>query len=371
MGEATADTYAIIGGGMLRRIELALRVARDDARDLPRRLLILFAVSYAPVLAMGLVHRVQTSTMPIVLDEASTHVRSLVVLPLLLVAEMLMNRRSEEAGSYLLHSGLVAPQRLDVLRDAIARTVRMRDSMLDEGALLLVALVSVVTLPPMTRDLHPDAQWSLVPGVFLARFLLLRLLWRWLLWGLYLARIVRLPLECRVTHPDRVAGLAPLAGPSFGFALSILAIGGTISASWGDRMRFEGLDPKSVLAPLVAYAAIAVSVACAPLASLTPLLFRLRWKGVHEMGAFASRYSDAFEHRWLHARGVDALGAPDISGMNDLGGAFERAEQIKLIVLPHPLLRMLVACVAVPFLPLAVAALGPKAVILSLAHALL
>ena len=91
-----------------------------------------------------------------VFDEASTHVRALIVLPLLLLAETLMDRRSEEAGHYLLHSGLVAPQRLDGLRDAIARTARMRDSILDEGALLLVAVVTIVTLPPSTSALDVE-----------------------------------------------------------------------------------------------------------------------------------------------------------------------------------------------------------------------
>lgn len=368
---ATESIYVIVGGGARRFFERWARGPREERRAASRRIAIAVALTYAPILLTALTHRSATGHWPVMAEEIATHVRVLVVIPALLFAETLIDARARDAGGYLVQARLVLPDRAEALRAVVANTARLRDSVLVEAALVLAAGALTVAAPANTHDPGVAAGWSLAPAAFAARFLLLRLLWRWLTWGVYVQRLVRLPIACHVSHPDRVAGLSPLAGPSVGFCVVIFAVGSNVAAVWADAMRLDGVHANSLLPAWLAFGAAAFLVTTAPLGPLSVPLLRLRWRGVHTIGALAGRASESFEHRWTGAAGADALASNEMQSMNDLGGVFERVEGIRVLVLPRALLTMLLASLALPALPLAVAEVGTMKLLLNVARALL
>ncbi|HEX6976725.1 MAG TPA: hypothetical protein VF147_20095 [Vicinamibacterales bacterium] len=331
-------TYSITRGGPLRRAERAARIVHDDPRDLVRRVAAASAIGYAPVLALGIGWRVVSGTWPVALVELTTHVRVLVMLPLLLLGEQLIELRATAAGSYLLRSRLVVPEQAEAHRSIVERTERVRNAGVVEALLLVGAFVSVLALPPFTRESAAAIRWSVGPSVLLYRFLMLRILWRWLLWGLYLFRLSRFPLNLRATHPDQVGGLAPLAGPSIVFGVVVMAAASSAAASWGDHMRFEGVRAVVFADDVIAYIVLALAVAAAPLWVFIPRLGRLRKQGVGRYGAFATGYAEAFEQRWFDRNGgsgAEALGTADIQSLNDLGGSFDRVVHIRPVIAPR------------------------------------
>lgn len=371
MDDAELQRYSFTRGGPLRRAEQILRITRGGQHDLRRRAGAAIAFAYVPVLALGIGWRVATGHWPLAMLELTTHVHVLVVPPLLLLAEQEIDERAGSAGRYLLRSQLVEPENLAAHRSTISRTARLRDSSVVEAALLIIALVSLLVLPASTRETEPAIRWSVRPGFLLYYFLLLRLVWRWCLWALYLRRLSRLPLALRALHPDRVAGLAPLAGPSIAFAFLVMAGASSLAATWADRMRFEGASATAFSSLAITYVVVALVVAAAPLMVFTGRLLRVRRQGVRAYGAFASRYVEAFERRWLDRGGEEALGAQDIQAFNDLGASFERVQQMRVVVAPRAMVTAVVAGAALPLLPLAMAEVGAATLLATLAKALL
>jgi hypothetical protein len=365
MDAAELDVYAIAEGGPLRKVERALRITRGDHRDTARRAGTALALAYVPFAAVVILWSHAKDAAAV--TELLTHVRVLVALPLLVVAEREIEVRAGEVGRYLQSSGLVAPERVEAHRAVVASTSRLRDSWVIEIAILLVTLVGGFELPMFTREPNPVIRWSMAPSLVLYRFLALRLLWRWGLWALYFGRISRLPLSLRAAHPDRAAGLEPLAGPSVAFGIIVLAGASVLAAGWGDRMRFDGATVTMLGFDAVTYVVVALGCSLAPLSVFTIPLVWTRRHGAQIYGAMAKHYVDAFEARCLPRSGGDLLGEASIQSLNDLGGTFERVQTMRVIVAPRPVILTVVAAAVVPLLPLAVAEVGATTLLVRVA----
>lgn len=371
MADAELEIYAITSGGPLRRAERRLRIQRDEPRDLVRRIALAIVIGYVPLLAAGIRWRVVTGEWSIALQELTPHVRALVTLPLLLASEQLLDDRAAGVGRYLFRSGLLGDDCLERHRTVLSRITHLRDSSVVETALFAIALASTLATPAFTRESAPAMTWSIQPAVFLYRFLALRMLWRWGLWCSYLFRLSRLPLELRATHPDRLAGLEPLTMPSMGFAFVAMTGASVTAATWGDRMRFEHVSAAAFSGGAITYTIVALLLAGAPLWVFTGLLVRIRQEGMRAYGALAHRYSDAFERRWLGRTGEEALGDSDFQALNDLGGSFERVEQIRPVLVTRAMVTTVIVAAALPMVPLVVAEVGAATLLARLARTLL
>lgn len=362
-------TYEIASGGPVRHLERVTHLTRGIDRDWVRRVVALVAIVYVPVLLFGIGTRVVTGEWPFVVQEVSTHARALVTIPLLLFAERLVDDRARGFGEYLIASGLARPVEAEY-HAAVARTVRLRDSVIAEGMLLLVAVATM-----FASDTYLGVQalvmWSTLPAIVVFRFLLLRWLWRWMLWTVFLWRISRLPLALRATHADRLAGLGPALGPSYAFAAVVMGCAATISGGWLDQMLYAGRPVSAFYDVAIAFVVIAVVVAHAPTCVFIGVLYRVRQSGLARYGALMQRYVAAFDARWIDARGETALGAEDISGLADLGGSYRVIPEARVVPGSRRLLQTIVAAAVLPMLPLGLVAVGFMSLLERLAKALL
>jgi hypothetical protein len=370
MRAAELQGYSITAGGPLHRVESFLDLLGSDRRHLARRIVVVIAFGYLPLLAAAIGLRVTSGEWPLALQEIATHVRILVVVPLLFFAEESIERRGDEVNHYLAMSQLLGKECAADHRSLTVRLARLRDASLPEVVILAAALATGLLFPAPTRETEPVILWSRLPAMVIGRFLALRLIWRWFLWGVYLFRLSRLRLRLRVTHPDRVGGLKALAEPSVGFAFVVMAGATSVAASWGDRMRFEGFPATAFMREALTYIVVAVIVAIAPLTVFTPRLAQARRLGGNVYGAFAKRYSDAFEHRWLRRPGEEALGTSDLQSLNDLGGSFERAQRMRTLVAPLLTICLVVAGAVIPMLPLVLAHIGAIQLLMKLVRSI-
>jgi len=237
---AATPSYEIAEGGLLRAVEHALHLARGDRRDWWRCAGFFVLIIYAPVLALGVVWWLATGAWGSTLSNLHTHVRPLITIPLLFLAEPLVDARAQGAGAYVRAARLVSAGSSDDYDSAIARTAKLRDSHVIEIALFALALATSFlrgTYTVATSLFH----WANEPAIVLYRFLVLRWIWRWLLWGVFLGRVSRLRLSLRATHPDRLAGLGPLLGPAYAIPVVATAVSVTLAAAWGEPMIRTGV----------------------------------------------------------------------------------------------------------------------------------
>ena len=226
-------TYAITEGGLLRRIERRLRITRGDQRDWQRRAVAFVVIGYLSMLLLAFGGRVATGEWPHGLLQLHTHIRVLISIPLLLFAEPLVDARATAATAYLTSSRLIGAKATDAYRAVLARTIRLRDSYVPE----LVMFAAVIASLFAARRYESTGSWFAwidVTTIVTLRFLMLRWLWRWVLWALFVWRVSRLELALRTTHPDRLGGVGPLLGPAYAFA-PVVAAGAAGLAIWSVR----------------------------------------------------------------------------------------------------------------------------------------
>jgi hypothetical protein len=368
---APVPTYAITEGGLMRRIERTLRITRGGPRDWLRRAVAFVLIAYIPMMSLAVGARLVTGQWPHGPLLILTHVRALVAIPLLLAAEPLVDARATAATWYLGASRLLSQDSTaEAYRAALARTARLRDSNAGELIVFACALASLVADERFLASSSVFA-WVNVPAIVMFRFLLLRWLWRWLLWGLFVWRVSRLPLALRATHPDRLGGVGPLLAPAYPFSAVVAAGSSAIAGGLADRFVHGHLELAAYSQLLTVYAAIAVILAFAPTLSLMPLLYQARKDGIGRYGAFAHRFSHAYEARWYDADGKEALGTPDISSMADLGTSYDVVTQMRVLPWHHRLVLAIVAGSVLPVVPLAIVQTGVAALAARLGKMLL
>jgi hypothetical protein len=355
-------TYAITEGGLLRRIERRLGITRGDPHDWRRRAVLFVVIGYVSMLLLALGGRMATGEWPHGLLQLPTHFRMLVSIPLLFAAEPLVDARAIAATAYLIESRLIGAGATDAYREALARTIRLRDSYAIELAMFACVIASLV----VTRTFEPAGSlfaWINVVTVVMLRFLILRWLWRWALWALFVWRVSRLKLSLRATHPDRLGGVGPLLGPAYAFAAVVAAGSAGLAGAWMHRLVTENVALTTITQVTGVYAAIAVLVALAPTLSLIGPLYRARKDGLGRYGAFAHRYAYAFEARWYDADGKEALGTPDLQSLADLGNSYDVVAEMRVLPWYRRLIIAVVAGAVAPILPLVIAQTGVTAIV--------
>jgi hypothetical protein len=332
-------------------MERAVHLTRGTQRDWLRRVVAILAVVYVPLLVFGAISRIVTGEWIPALTQVSTHVRGLVAIPLLLAAEHLVDARARAFGNYMVASGLVSPVE-DVYRAAVARVIRLRDSAIAETALLVLAIASLLFKGTYVGT-GALAMWGALPEVIVFRFLLLRWVWRWLLWTAFLWRLSRMPLALRATHPDRLAGLGPVLGPAYALTAVVAGCSAAIAGGWAEQMLEAHVPLSTYYKPAGMYAVLSIMLVLAPGCVFAGMLYRARKAGLGVYGAFAQRYVDAFDAKWMAARGQDALGAADISGLADLGGSYVVVGEMRVVPWASRLIKITVVAALVPILSLA------------------
>jgi hypothetical protein len=365
-----ANGYEIAAGGLLHDVERAVHVTRGGRRDWLRQAAAVVALIYVPPVVIGVAMRLITGEWSRGITQIATHVRVLVTIPLLIAAEPFVDARARGFGDYLMSSGLVRAAEREYL-DVVARSVRMRESVVIEAGTFVIAVASAFVSGTYMEGASSANMWGTLPSVIAFRFLLLRWVARWTLWGGFLWRVSRLPLSLRATHPDRMAGLGPALGPAYALAAVVTAISAAIVGGWADTIARTDRPLTSFIPPAVAFVVLALGVALAPGCVFIGKLYRARKAALGSYGALAQRYADAFDVRWRDARGEDALGTGDISGLCDLGGSYTVIPESRVLPWSPRLVQVIVAAAVVPVLPLLLAELGAVKVITQLAKTFL
>ena len=94
-----ATDFSLVLGGPLYQLWRRTRLAGDALQLLRRRIVVLITVAWVPLLALSIAegHAWGSVALPF-LHDIEMHVRLLVALPLLVVAELVVHRRTRTGG---------------------------------------------------------------------------------------------------------------------------------------------------------------------------------------------------------------------------------------------------------------------------------
>ena len=368
------DFSLVLGGPLfqlLRRSHLS-----DGALELVRRRVIIISlVAWLPLLVLAALEGQALRgnvAVPFLLD-VDVHIRFLVALPLLIVAELVVHERMRFVIRQFLERNLIPETALPRFDAAIASAFRLRNSVLAE--VLLIAFVYVVGVLIIWRHyiVLATATWYAAPTVEgsklsfagmwygyvslpLFQFLLLRWYFRLFIWTRFLWQVSRIELSLVPTHPDRVGGLGFLANTVYAFTPLAVAHGALLAGLIANRIFYLGAALPEFKIEIAVLVVFLMCVVLGPLLVFAPQLAQAKRTGNREYGTLAERYVREFDAKWLRG-GVPAdeplVGSGDIQSLADLANSFEVVRTMRTAPVTKEAILQLAAATLAPVVPLA------------------
>jgi len=349
---AAPPDFSLVLGGPLYQLFRRSRLSGDTLELLHRRIVVLTVVAWVPLLLLSIVEGAAwggrvTLTF---LHDVDMHVRLLVALPLLVVAELVVNMRLGPTVRAFVNRGVVPDAARPKFDAAIESAMRLRNSLAVE--VLLIAFVYVVGVglvwrtqtaldvvtwygAPADGRLHPSlAGWWLgVVSLPVFQFLLVRWYFRLFVWVRFLWQVSRLDLTLLPTHPDRCGGLGFLGLVGHAFVPLLLAQGTILAGTIANRIFYAGATLPQFKVEMIGLVALMLFAVLGPLLVFAPKLAAAKRAGLGEYGTLAQRYVHEFDRKWLRG-GAPAdeplIGSADIQSLADLGNSFEVVKGMRL-----------------------------------------
>jgi hypothetical protein len=368
------DFSLVLGGPLfqlLRRAHLS-----DDALMMVRqRITVIALLAWLPLLLLSALEGQLwsgSSSVPFLFD-IEVHVRFLVALPLLILAEMVVHRRMRPLPQQFLERNLIPEKAMGRFEAAIASAFRLRNSVLAE--LLLITLVYAfgilvvwrlyVALDTATWYLTPSASgaqlslagmWYGYVSLPIFQFLLCRWYFRLFIWARFLWQVSRIELSLIPTHPDQVGGLSFLSGQVYALTVIAVAHGALLAGNLANRIFFLDATLPQFRLEIAVVVVFLLMVVLGPLLVFAPQLAQAKRKGLREYGTLAERYVRDFDTKWLRG-GAPAdeplVGSSDIQSLADIGGSYEMVKNMHLAPIKKDDFIRLAAATLAPMAPLA------------------
>ena len=363
--------FSLVLGGPLYQMFRRAHLTGPTLELLRRRVVFFILVCWVPlaVLSWFEAHFLGGTKLSFAHD-ILTHVRFLVALPVMILAEIIVHQRIGPVVTRFIECHIVTPEDLPKFYASIDSAMRMRNSVIAEIALLAFVFTGGIWIwwhrvaidvaswyassEGGRMHLTLVGYWFAFVSVPIFQFIW----WRWyiriLIWFWFLFRVSRLRLELLAGHPDRAGGLGFLGKSSYAFAPLLFAQGALAAGQIANRIFYEGRSLLSFETLMAGFAIFFVVAILAPLCVFTPQLARAKREGLKEYGTLASSYVTAFNHKWLRTRFSDEqlLGTNDLQSLADLSNSFTIVFEMRAIpVATQDVIRLLIVTVS-PVIPL-------------------
>ena len=366
--------FSLVLGGPLYQLFRRAHLSGDALDLLRRRIVVLSLLAWLPLaLLAGFEGRLLpgTATVPFLLD-VEVHVRYLLAIPLMVVAELVVHQRMRAVLQQFLGRKLVPEAVRTQFDAAVASVARLRNSVLAE--ILIIAFVYGVGIFVVWRNyvaldantwyattsaagsrLSLAGMWYGYVSLPLFQFLLLRWYFRVFIWARFLWQVSRIELKLVPTHPDRVGGLGFLANTAYAFLPLALAHGAVLAGMLANRILHLGAKLPEFKAEVVLMLFFVQFLVFGPLFAFAAQLARAKRTGLGEYGSLAARYVREFDGKWLRggaAPGEPLVGTADLQSLADLGNSFEVVKGMRLAPVTRDAILQLAAATLLPVVPL-------------------
>ncbi len=319
------------------------------------------------------------------LQHFGVHVRCLVAIPLLVVAERAGDMIPRHFVPYFVKSGLIQDDMKSQFIHILRSAERLRDGWYAWVSMLGIMLLLMFIGDKDAVHLH-ELKWADEgePGnlhvgfggwwfLFVMRplftWLLLVWIWRLIVCLVLLWRISRLNLHLVPTHPDRAGGLGFLEDIPLIFSPVIFAASAVLASRWGHEVFYHDVDVYSFAIPLGVYVATIGILFLGPLVVFTPILHRFKRRSLLEYGELVGQHGRLVKRRWIYQEQIPEaplLQAAELGPVIDTVSMYEVVAQIRPVPIGKTALLAVVLPAVIPMLPVAAIQIPLKDLLLGL-----
>jgi hypothetical protein len=354
-------------GGPFFEMQRRLRLLRDESLFSGRRAAIFVGLAWGGPLLLSLAagRAFGSADAHPYLTDFGAMARFLVAVGCFLLAEQQVESGLEGRLGQLVRAPILAPRSFADGARVVSTALRLRDSAAAEIACLVLAVAPALLL--LARLLATDEStwavrvaegvayptlagwWSVFVSAPLFYFLLLRGLWRYLIWGWLLSRIARLELRLVVTHPDGKGGLAFLAEYPNAYSTFVFGLSSAMAIAVVHHVFERNISSVTFGSLITGWLAIVLALFAAPLLAFVRPLSELKRRSEEILGAEATRVHRAAE-RALIGRNVvaDDPTEADPAGA-DPSAQFASARKLSVFLMSRSAIAPLAGAALIPF----------------------
>jgi len=348
-------------------------LSNDDPNVI--RILVLTGIAWLPLMVLTLIDGTfYTSevTIPFIKD-VTPFVRGLIVIPMLVMADNLIEPMMARVLKYLKVSGVVPDSEKECLSSAAEKMTRQMNS----KPLQIILVVLVLTVSWILQSDYVDmwkesgvtswmlqlenggvdetlaGSWFLLVTSPLVSFLLYRWMWRFIVWSIFLYRVSRMKLKLYASHTDLAAGLGMIGTNHALFSILFLIMATLVSSELAGNLLYEGdklVDARQIV---VVFIAISMVVLFIPLLFFTNKLIHVKHKALVTYGALQNQLSGDFHKHWIKDQANDLVDSMQPSAMADYSAVYEVVSNMRVVPINMKTIVVVAALILLPFLPLA------------------
>ena len=306
------------------------------------------------------------------LTDLGAWARFVVVVPIMVFAEPMTDRVLGIVVHLFRRAGLVREADLPSFEATVVRAHRWATS----DAVDLVLLSTALALPHIMMAALPhlgtEAAWfgTVVDGraqvtaagrwyawvsLPLVQFLMLRWLWRIIVWWKLVWRVSRLDLAWVASHPDGAGGLGFLAWSPRAFRTVFLGFSALAAATISNRIQYGGERLLDARGPVIAFIVCECLLLLAPQFFFVGGLVKARYAALAGYGLTGIAMTRKFDRDWTApppANGADLLDSPQSSALIDYSSMYAQVRSMRPMAISLREIAGILLPVAAPFAPL-------------------
>ena len=368
--------FLIVRNDLPIRWQRRVGLAPDNGLGVARRALFFALFTWLPlVIWAALESRLldRASGEPL-LVHYGVHVRCLVAIPLLILAEGMALRIVRVIVSQFLENGLIIDSQRDRFIQIVRDITQLRDKTFPWVIVFALTLLWLIGVPD---SLHAhELSWATFDSglgfggwwfLYIVRpiFTILLLGWLWRIGLLFMLfyRISKLDLALVPAHPDRMGGLGFLEKLPKAFVLVTLAMSAVLASRWIHDSLYHHIALDTLKLPLLSFAILWGLIVLAPLYVFSAKMISTRKKAMRQYSALLAEHGRLIHRKWILGQKVgeqEILDSPELGPSADIETIYAAVKNMRKfpigkscimpILVPIVLPMVIVASTQIPFM---------------------
>jgi hypothetical protein len=336
------------------------------------------AISWLPLFLLALFegHLLNPELDVPFLYDMKTYVRFLLVIPLLIAADTIIDPLIASNLQSIGSSGIVGEDNKDQYNRAVEKLRFRKDAYLADIVIMGIAFLVVLSFLANLEDLDVSTDftnwvtiqensevkltlagwWFLTISSPLLQILLFRWFWRFYLWGEFLFRVSRIKLKLQATHPDLAGGLGILKNGEAAFIMIFLAFGIMFSATLAEEILYTDFTLTQSAPFIGVFIISSIIFMSLPLSFFSPQLILTKRRGRVVYGGLGYKLSKAFDKKWGDPEdpttGSGLIKTADASAVCDYADIYDVVRSMRFLPFGPKYLMTQIIILLIPFLPL-------------------
>jgi len=366
--------FSLVLGGPFFQLLRKVHLTGNALELIKQRTIIIALLAWLPLFILSVIKGQawgEDTNLPFI-EDFEVHIRFLIAVPLMIVAELLVHQRMRMVVVQFEERDLIPEPSLVQFHNAIGSALRLRNSLFAEAFILVLIYVigyNVVWERSMAvettawfsepsvgkSDLSLAGIWFRYVSLPLFQFLLLRWYYRIFIWARFLFQVSRIKLKLLPTHPDYVGGLGFLSNVVFAFIPLAVAHGAVLAGMISNHIFHEGATLLDFKVGIIIIVLVVLCIVILPLFSFSAQLNDTWRIGCIEYGKLASRYAQGFDTRWIQEKSIAdhvIANTSEIQGLADMANGYRIVDKMQSIPIKRNDIIMLAAATLAPLVPL-------------------